>query len=475
MLFGNNKIYKSLIVTVLHIIYAAGIIASIDLLSEYKVDYLILVSINITLSFLLLNKIIIKKNKIPFPLLCLLGLVYFSYLIKCITIMVFHNNILPESFVNDITYHAIKNPVVLYASYFKITLFFITITSISLFSIKKIPQIPVNNIKIVLRSNKFMIRIYLFLILIMVATFIIMYVFGIGRMGEANVELPFRISGFVFHVRIVLIPALLLLLISYNYNIKSNKGMFFTLLLMTFHGISDIFLRSSKGALLSMVLLVLIYLILDNRLTIKHIKIVATTILLTILSFPVLSEYRHVRMLSASSSNHSINLDRIIENINFQNSSLFLDGLKSMFLRFPGFDNVLHIIASSRSLELTTELHFSEITSYYTHNVLGYPITAMHSSAPSLLGWLILYFGEYYFVIGLIVFSFFILFIWRTLNKNFVFSKTVIASLFSWWVFRISSDGVLDDLGLSLAVLFASMVICEYITRKTFYREHELT
>jgi len=306
---------------------------------------------------------------------------------------------------------------------------------------------------------------------LMGVTFIIANVTGINRMGEESVYLPLHLAGLIYYCRVMLIPALLLLLIWCSDEAGLRKYFVAGTILLLIHGISDMLLRSSRGALLLLFIGLFFLLSNTNRMIKNRLYLFIGVIFFTLLAWPIITSYRSVREHGYQSTiSHTLYesiTNPTIGTISY--SDELIDGIKSLFFRYGA---VSLIPMSGVELEpLKTQCFSTSVTRVYTVEVMGYPPQNIHASGPSFVGWFYLVGGNPFVIIGTFGFTVLVLLFWQMLERLRLYCLPVARSIFLLWVLLLLGGGPLDSLALGIMTLTGSIIGCEYIMRMSGIRQ----
>ena len=106
------------------------------------------------------------------------------------------------------------------------------------------------------------------------------------------------------------------------------------------------------------------------------------------------------------------------------------------------------------------------MTSFFTTEVMGYPPEAIHTSAPSLVGWFYLVGGNVLVIAGVFGLTLALWIIWYQLPRSRLRCLAVAQALVATWILLgVAVDGVLDRAYLPALSCLASVVACEWVTR----------
>jgi len=302
------------------------------------------------------------------------------------------------------------------------------------------------------------------ILILMAGTFYIMYKTEIGLMAAESAYLPLRIAGWVLYVRLMLIPGLLLLFIWCSD--KSGLMGYFSLgiILLILHGVSDMLLRASRGALLGLFIGLTMLFIVTNRLTTRRAQLGIFIFILTVLAWPFISSYRLIR-----SGGYTVPLpdffNDIIAFINTSSSfgEMLRAGIYSIFFR-GGMISLFPIVG--KGLEpLGTQVFKTSVSRFFTVQVLGYSPELIQGSAPSLVGWFYLVGQNPFVIIGILIFVSSSYLYWQVLSRSRLRCLPVAQALSLYVLFNLSLEGTLEGLYLRLLVLTGTISACEWFMR----------
>ncbi len=446
------------------LVFVGGYLATFSIFEPIALEYLVFTIISIFACSLLLTRLnppLVNK----LPIWIILAVFILAFYIK-FYLMVWNPDIMPLGLFRRLQW-IIKSPEILLNTYATMTYAFVTfcLTSWWLLVYKKIPRF--RSFKREINYRRIFPVLMWLIPFLMIVTTLVMYVTGISRMAAESVYLPFHLAGWIFYIRTTLIPVLLLLLIWCSDKAGSRKHLILGILLLFLHGLSDMLLRSSRGSLLMMFIMLMLLFIVTRQITKQRIRLFAIILLMTMLLWPVISAYRYIR---AGSYSVSIG-DSLSESINsissygsISVSETFSEAIKSVLFRFVGVDSLLPIVESGIQ-PLGVDAFNISVTKFVTVEVFGFSPDAPVAVAPSLPGWFYIVGGNYLVIAGMFCFVLFIWVTWRTLLKSRLRCLPVAQTLFLFFVFRISSSGTLGSLYLKILVIGGSVTVCEWIVR----------
>lgn len=456
----SNKLYQLRWLALF--IFILGYIATFTHFPNHTIEYFSLTFICIIACFVLLAKL----NR-PFinnlPIWIILSVLLVAYFLKFYMLIIFIDFMEIKEIATY--YHYLVSENVMYETFFIMSSAFF-VFCMTAWVIIEFSHISIDTSKTCNVDYKSLIpSLQILIIVLILITSFITYLSGASRMGADTVELPFRLSGWLYNIRVTLLPLLLLLLISSADNSGIHKHLRIAIILLLIHGISDILLRSSRGALLNIAIMLSMLFIIKGRVTRKGINLVLAVVLVTILAFPFLTVYRANRAKNDIQSVVTSLEDSIFE-VSFYSQS-YLDTLLktiiSMSNRLVGSEALL--VAATNDSPLGFDFLNISVHNYFTFHVLGVPPHAITGFAPSLLGWLYLI-GELNLVIvGMFLYVFMVWIIWKTLLKTNLCCREVALAFFLFLLIGYSSGGIPNRFLLDVIISISSIAACEIIMR----------
>jgi hypothetical protein len=321
-------------------------------------------------------------------------------------------------------------------------------------------------------NSKFISFVWAIIVVLILVTTGLMYLTGI-TMGVETPYFPFRLAGLVVYTRTVLITGLLLLIIWIGLVASRDRWVKIGVILLLFHGLGDMVMRSSKGGLAVLILpLASLFLTSGRRVRKAYILSLGVTLLLVILLYPIVSQYRFLRM--GDPENIFFALSNSLEVVGGGLSSFWLNliyGCEGVLFRLTGIEFlVAYAYLGVQPLEqgawsvLTSPLG---MPGYVTFNILRQSPGNITSIAPSMVGWFYLVGGNVAVALGLIGFTLVTDFLWTMLRWIKLQSLRVAQALFLSLLFFVTIDGVLEGLiSEKMLVYPATIVICEWLMRR---------
>ncbi len=303
--------------------------------------------------------------------------------------------------------------------------------------------------------------LYAIIFMVEIATLYFSVKLSIGLSGVEQIKLPFKLNGAIYATRSLVIPVALM----YVYQqLASKKQRRNVLIFFLSHSVIDMVLRSSRGVLLYNLMFLMFYLYLERGISKAYARnLVIIFFTGSILWIPI-SELREYRR-------HGIRIDvsAIVSQIGPAST---YEGLVHLLNRLTGANALMAITEQGVEVGITTTIKTwprGGLTKYYTHNVLGYNLNAIHSSSPSLLGWLYLINGNQSVFIGMLglmlLFGLFyiLLFRWKA-HYSSIFIAYYYVELF-----HIFTGGNLEIIPARWFGIFVS-VLAVFVINKLFGR-----
>lgn len=451
---------------VLPLLFVGGYLATYSRLWGFEIEYLVWTFLCTVACCLLLARLCpYEIGKLPIWIILAVFIIAFYFKFYWIA-----RN--PESSGDDWVslklYYLAQSPTVLMKCFKTISYAFISYCLVSVFLLGN-TKAPCSNRSVRNVDFKTPISILIWLIpALMLVTTYVMYIYGIARMAAENQYLPLRLAGWIFNIRVTLIPALLLLLIWCSDQIGFRQYLTLGMILLFLHGASDMLLRSSRGFLLELFIMLTVLFVITKRMTKTRLRLLALVLLITIVLIPLVSHYRAIRSKDVAMP-IGYSLAEATRNMSDVGSSLWERlGTGSIFMlsRFTGTESLLHIVGSDLPPLYTGAFTGSiNVTKHMTVNVIGFPDEAMMGYAPSALGWLYLVGGNVMVVAGICILVTFAWFCWRLLAKLSLFCTPVAQAIFISWYFLLFTEGTLDRPYVRILIMAGTIVTCEWILR----------
>ncbi len=206
----------------------------------------------------------------------------------------------------------------------------------------------------------------------------ISYQIGIGRMGVANVTLPFKLAGIINLTRIEIYPILLLLIFAQN---NSDPRLKSYLLLFLVWGVLECFVQLSKSRVIFLFLpLILYYLTVSKKLSKSFVQSTFIILLVFFMMYPIITYMRKLdsQELSISSIEKAQELSSEKGNSNF-----LLEPYNRIFMSGQHYMNALPYIKGKEGFDFSRALYIYRIggsAKFETHVIEKFPKSVHHSS-----------------------------------------------------------------------------------------------
>jgi hypothetical protein len=399
--------------------------------------------------------IYIKKNiNANLPIFFVFQILFIAYILKFYLLILVPNHIISINWIQKFP-RILEDYNSLFYCYELVSTSFL-ISSILIF----VPLKPRSKIykKTIYSFNP---RLFLLVsFILIVITNIVMFYTKSGTMGSESVYLPYKLSGIIYYLRILVIPAILLHIITNENELSNLSFSKYATFCLIFLGISEVLLRASRGALLNIVVLLFFTKILKNRFSKKHVIFCVVFGIITALCWPIISYYREYRIYA---DGHGQALQLAVEHsLKIHPINYLSFGAISMFNRIAGIEHLLGIIALDFRVA-GSEIFMPGVTMLYTWNVWGFDQTAAHGSATGILGWFYAAGGSLFVVMGLSLYlkviQFMQVYIFQS-NINHLNSSYLIFILF---VVLTTVGGSIDGAIELILILFVFSKLFNYI------------
>lgn len=304
-----------------------------------------------------------------------------------------------------------------------------------------------------------------FLLILIPTTSYAMYAGHIAVLGAEAPALPFRLGGIVYYGRLATIPGLLLVTIWCADHMGSRRGLVIALVVAFIYAATDMLLRASRGSLAAILVPIGLLFFLTGRMTKGRIWpfIVAGAVIVVL--WPVVTLYRLSRIADDASIIVSLRqgLDALPA-ADLTIPGILLDAVRSVIMRITGAVSLVPAVGAD--VQPLGPGAVSSVTRFFTTEVMGYPPEAIHSSAPSLVGWFYLVGGNVLVIAGMFGLTLALWIVWQQLPRSRLRGLAVAQALVATWIlFGVAVDGALDHAYLPALSCLASVVACEWVTR----------
>jgi len=303
----------------------------------------------------------------------------------------------------------------------------------------------------------------IFALILSVITAYLFHKYQIGVMGSnVQVALPYKMRGIVFYARTVFLPGLLLLIAILFWGRKSYGLMVACVGLLLINGALDVVLRSSRGALLSTILMLVFFVLSAGiKVRIRATLLGALLILPVFMTIPYISAYR-VNRLSLEVWDA---MSGAIAQVGLNPFTNFANGIAFVFYRFTGID-VLASMLGHEALPIGHYLYevlMSErgVSGYLSTAVFGIPADYPNASAPGFIGWCYLVGGVPGVLLGGVGLALTVKYAWDLLLRYGGPAAVVARIFFLLLLFTAVSEGTVDTLLKQALVMVFSVLFLE--------------
>ncbi len=289
---------------------------------------------------------------------------------------------------------------------------------------------------------------------------VIQVVFGVGQAGLYNRALPFRLVTITLLYQRLLYPTMLLLGL-WVFDRRNPKQTYLCLLGMALVIANASYISTSRGAVIGYGLSVLFLWLLTGRFTKFRKSLLIATFVLYLVLAPVLSALRVTRVSAASGRAGPTGSASP-----FSSQSLNYE-LTHFVFRVGGTGSLLYAMKAARPLSpggLVSIYKPSGLTSYYTHEVVGVPVssTIKTSLAPTAIGLGTLIGGPAGLVLTLIITILALDQLWRWMARR-LRTWPVAMTILAGTALGYFSEGVPINLYKSLLIIGAIEVMYRYV------------
>jgi hypothetical protein len=304
-----------------------------------------------------------------------------------------------------------------------------------------------------------------FLLVLIPTTSYAMYAGHIAVLGAEAPSLPFRLAGIVYYGRLITIPGLLLVTIWCADHVGSRRGLVIALVVAFIYAATDMLLRASRGSFATTLVPIGLLFLLTGRMTKARVWPFIAAAAVIVVLWPVMTLYRLSRL--ADDASIAVSMRQGLDALGAAHLTIpgvLMDAVRSVILRITGAVSLVPAVgAHVPPLGLGA---VTSVTRFFTTEVMGFPPEAIHSSAPSLLGWFYLVGGNVFVIAGVFGLTLALWMIWSQLPRSRLRCLAVAQVLVATWIlFGVAVDGVLDRAYLPALSCLASVVACEWVTR----------
>ena len=424
--------------------------------------YLLLFSVNI-LGFFAISSVLGRPKVIHAPIWVVLYTILIVYFFQLFVLLYDPRIAGYDIYVDDF----VSDPRIVLKYFENVTAGFVSFCIASIMCVFLVRKNPLPTPVVVNYSSSYFYALTVLIVTLSFGSGLLMFLLGTSQIGGEAVALPYRLSGLIFFLRVTLIPSIIIYAIFISENSNRGRYLIFFLVLLFFHGLSDMLLRSSRGFLLQVVILVTFLFILSGRLYASRIRLVGWTIAFTIIAIPLISLTRSIRM-EGMTGNFSI-LEEALSRTVIDPELIFTsisNLIAFMFIRFTGAVSFLQVMGRDPTYVFHRLLEPGfYVTDYMTYDVMEWPIWQSMGYAPSTFGFFYLLGGTFALVIGIFFLICVAMFIWSLLCRLSLRARPVVLAIFLLYFFVTFSDGTWSGVLVQLAGLSLAMIFCELLSR----------
>ena len=293
------------------------------------------------------------------------------------------------------------------------------------------------------------------------------YIYHVGQLGSSTkVNLPFRMAGLIYYSRLVVIPALLMFLVYAAYRVGRNGIVSIGFFLLLTHGLMDVLIKSSRGALL-LSLLTLVFLAMVGGYKLRRMEkyVFSAAIAIAAIAIPLTHQYR---VLRNSGMGITTAMPGLVD-LQWNFGTMVWDSIRFIYFRLPGIEMPIAILGAGgqplgiRAFEVLSLPN--GVADYLTYTVLSFPHGTPHSFAPSFLGWFYLIGGVPAVVVGGVAIGLLVTMFWKMLIELRLYSSHIAQTMFLLILFTAMTEGTLDVMRYYAVVIIASIISIEIAMR----------
>jgi hypothetical protein len=299
---------------------------------------------------------------------------------------------------------------------------------------------------------------------IFASTTLLMVAFGFGS-PTRELNLPFRIAGWVMQTRKILLPAFLLTIISVAHGTKLRGYYRAALIVFMVSALIDMVLITTRAGLVLGTVMVFSLLGVQQRISRQVWIFVGAAILATGALFPYVSQLRDNRV-SGMQTYDAVAAAQV--EVRRSERQDFV--LSPLMKRFTGMNALIPIVDFNAHVSSSDVLRsFYDFTvgpsAVTTSDVFLYGPRSTTAVGPSMLGWLYIAGGELGEYIGCVVIMLLVNLVWRSSTFISPSLRAVFQSLFALYLLTRLSDGTLEDVIIPTLTIGASILILATLVR----------
>jgi hypothetical protein len=305
---------------------------------------------------------------------------------------------------------------------------------------------------------------------------------GVGVHGYQNAQLPGNLAALINYMHSVVVPGLLIFVLSWSDQRGMRVYWWLAMLGMLLYAMSVIFLRASRGALVTEIVIPIGTLwLLYGGLTRTRARFLLILFLTVVLLRPAFTVYRRLRTSNFEEGIVKVAVKSLQSSGELYGGGAqynkFLDSLTVVFVRVIGFDSMLYL-SPPNTVKVDPVFSIAVLTTrqslarMFTHEIVGYSenITT-HYSAPSLVGALYLLGGMGGIIGGILFIVVFVQWVWSRLCKLQWWTTPLMLTQVIRMVFSIGVGGTFDTTIRDSLVIFLFGLGLEFVSRvKLVYR-----
>ncbi len=311
--------------------------------------------------------------------------------------------------------------------------------------------------------------------ILLFATSLVVYHFGIGIHGSENIRLPYKLTGIIHYLR-GLGPLIILLIISWTDRKGLKKYWRVGISLISLYAFSYMLVETSRGALIDVIVFPLVILwLLNGKLSKKRLYFIIILFVIVALFRPVFTAYRVIRTHYdkglISNITQIYNYKQFVDDDSKSKLDFIYYSFVTVVKRVIGIDSVLYF-TTHKDIEIdvgrigSVMLGQENFAGRFTQEIVGYgPTVTTHFNAPSLIGGLYWLGGIAGIVFG--VFSIVLISqcLWGTVCRSRWVTKQLALVIIASLVFTLGTEGTFEGVLRTVLVMLVFIIGLEFISR----------
>jgi hypothetical protein len=301
---------------------------------------------------------------------------------------------------------------------------------------------------------------------IWLATVFLTYRLGIGIHGRQNVPLPFKLTGIIRYMSEL--PAMFFIFVVMWSDRRGMRIYWWAGLMgLIGTGLSTIFLRGSRGALVSEVVAPLgTVWLLYRRFTRKRVIFLIVLFVIVMLLRPAFTVYRQLRANPYTNQGFTQMMVRAYQS---GGTGELFESFMRIVIRVVGVDSMLYVapveprVEGSRIVSVLLGQHI--LSRELTVDIQGYPPSSAQYSAPSLVGGLYLMGATVGIVAGVFAITVISQWIWERSCGSRWWTVPLVLARVTGLVFTYGLDGKFESLLREIFVTAVFLVGLEFMSR----------